>query len=74
MGLHALHIQIHGVHFDLLLIFCAGSLKQQSVGRHVSKLVHFILIPSEPVFALSLRCCLLSGEATNTYFIVFGMI
>ena len=30
-----------------------GSLKQQSVGRHVAPLGHIILIPSQPVFALS---------------------
>jgi hypothetical protein len=30
----------------------------------------FCLIPSQPVFALSLLCCVLSGEATNTNFIV----
>jgi hypothetical protein len=32
---------------------------------------HIIPIPSQPVFALS--CCVLSGEATNTNFIVFGL-
>jgi hypothetical protein len=31
----------------------ASSLKQQSVGRHVAPLVQIILIPSQPVFALS---------------------
>ena len=30
-----------------------NSLKQQSVGRHVAPLGHNILIPSQPVFALS---------------------
>jgi hypothetical protein len=32
-----------------------------------------ILIPSQPAFALSLYCCVLSGLATNTNFIVFGL-
>ena len=32
----------------------ASSLKQQSVGRHVSALGHIILIPSQLVFALFL--------------------
>jgi hypothetical protein len=32
---------------------------------------HIILIPSQPVFPLSPYCCVLSGEATNTNFIVF---
>ena len=32
-----------------------------------------ILILSQPVFALSPECCVLSGEATNTNFKVFGL-
>jgi hypothetical protein len=39
----------------------------------VALLWHIILIPSQPVFALSPQCCVLSGEATNTNFIVFGL-
>ena len=35
---------------------------------------HIILIPSKPVFALAPYCCVLSGEATNTNFIVFGLL
>ena len=31
----------------------SSSLKQQSTGRHVAPLGHIILIPSQPVFALS---------------------
>jgi hypothetical protein len=30
-----------------------SSLKQQSAGRHVTPLGHIILIPSQPIFALS---------------------
>jgi hypothetical protein len=41
--------------------YSASSLKQQS-----APLWHIILIPSQPVFALSPQCCVLSGEATNT--------
>ena len=33
--------------------YSAGSLKQQSAGRHVAPLGHIILIPSQPVFVLS---------------------
>ena len=33
--------------------YSASSLKQQSAGRHVTPLGHIILIPSQPVFALS---------------------
>jgi hypothetical protein len=51
----------------------ASSLKQQSAGRHVAPPGHIILIPSRPVFALSPYCCVLSGEATNTNLIVFGL-
>ena len=45
----------------------------QSAERHVAPLGHIILIPSQPVFALSSNCCILIGEATNTNFIVFGL-
>jgi hypothetical protein len=48
-------------------------LKQQSAGRHVAPHGHIILIPSQPVFARSPYWCVLSGEATNTNFKVFGM-
>jgi hypothetical protein len=41
--------------------------------RHVAQLGHIILIPSQPVFALSPKCCVLSGEATNTNFIFIGL-
>ena len=51
----------------------ASSLEQQSADRHVIPLEHFILILSQPVFALSSQCSMLSGEATNTNFIVFGL-
>jgi hypothetical protein len=33
--------------------YSASSLKQQSTGRHVTPFGHIILIPSQPVFALS---------------------
>ena len=33
--------------------YSASSLKQQSTGRHVVPHGHIILIPSQPVFALS---------------------
>jgi hypothetical protein len=48
-------------------------LKQLSPGRHVTPLGHIILNPSQPVFALTPKCCMLSGEATNTNVIVFGL-
>ena len=53
--------------------YSASSLKQQSADIHVAPLRHIILIPSQPVFALTPKCCMLSGEATNTNFIVFGL-
>ena len=40
---------------------------------HVAPFGHIILIPSQPVFALTPLCCMLSGEATNTNLIVFGL-
>jgi hypothetical protein len=51
----------------------SSSLKQQSAGRHVTSLGHIILIPSQPVFAFTPSCSVLSGEATKTNFIVFGL-
>ena len=51
----------------------ATSLKQQSTDRHVTPLGHSIQILSQPVFALSPECCMLSREATNTKFIVLGL-
>jgi hypothetical protein len=33
--------------------YSASSLKQQSAGKHVAPLGHIILIPRQPVFALS---------------------
>ena len=53
-------------------LFSASLLKQQSAGRHVEPLGHNILIPSQPVFALTPERCVLSGEATNTNVKVFG--
>jgi len=53
--------------------YSASSLKQQSADRHVVPLRHIILISSQPIFALTPKCSVLSGEATNTNFIVFGL-
>ena len=47
--------------------YSASSLKQQSAERHVAPLGHIILIPSQPVFAISTECCVLSGEGSNKY-------
>jgi hypothetical protein len=47
--------------------YSASSLKQQSADRHVAPLGHIILIPSQPVFAISTECCVLSGEGSNKY-------
>ena len=54
------------------LFYSASSLKQQSADRHVAPIGHIILMPNQPVFALSPQCCVLSEEATNSNFIVFG--
>ena len=50
-----------------------SSLKQQSADRHIAPLGHIILIQSQPVFDLSPYCCVFSGEATSTIFIVVGL-
>ena len=61
------------VHFVLeqhaqLDLYSATSLKQQSSDRHVTSLGHII----QANYSFS-KCCMLSGEATNTNFIVFGL-
>ena len=50
-------------------IYSASLLKQQSV----APIEHIILIPSQPVVALTLWCCMPIGEATHTNLIVFGL-
>jgi hypothetical protein len=70
------HLRANYVSADHDLIFTvysARSLEHQSAGRHVCLLGHIILILSQPVFALSTLFRVLSGEATNTNFIVFGL-
>ena len=57
----------------LVGFYSTSSLKQKSADRHVAPLGHIILIPCQSVFALSPYCCVLSGNATNTNFIVFDL-
>ena len=59
---------------NTLSLYSTRVLKQQFVGRHIAPRGHIILIPSQPVFTLSPKCCVLSGEATNTNFILFLLI
>ena len=54
-------------------LYSASLLKQQSADRHVTPIGHIILIPSQSVFASTSQCCVLSGEATHTNFIIFGL-
>ena len=46
-------------------------LNNSSRGRHVAIHGHIILIQSQPLFALTPQYSLISGEVTNTNFIVF---
>ena len=55
----------------LLDFSSASSLKQQSMGTHVTPRWQIIL-NSEPTSLFS-YCCLLSREAANTNFIIFGL-
>lgn len=48
-------------------------MNQHSRGRYVVQLGHIIRIPNKSVFALSPKCCMLGGEATNTNFIACGL-
>jgi hypothetical protein len=47
-------------------IYSASLLKQQYSGRHVASLGHIILIQSQPVFTLSPKCCMLSGDQLHS--------
>ena len=50
------------------------SLEQQSsAGRHIAPFGHIILIPRQPIFALSHWWCMLSQKATNANLKVFGL-
>ena len=56
--------------------YSASSLKKkpkqtQFTGRHVTPLRHIILIPSQPLLALTLLRYKLSGTAANTNFILW---
>ena len=46
---------------------------EQSIGRHATLPRHIILTLGQPAFALTPKCCLLSREAANTNFNVFGL-
>jgi hypothetical protein len=45
----------------------------QSTDIHVAPLWFIILIPIQPVFALTPYCCVLSAEAANTNLTVYGL-
>jgi hypothetical protein len=55
------------------IYFSASSSEQQSTCRHVALHPHNILIPTEPVSALSPSRCVHSRETTNTNVIVFHL-
>ena len=71
-------IDVDDVHFVLdqhseTDFYSIRSLKQQSAGRHVAPIRHIILIPSKPVFALTPQWHVVSREAANTNFKLFGL-
>ena len=47
---------------DLVFLYSASSLKQQFANRHVAPLRHIILIPSQPIFALTLNATCLAEK------------
>ena len=53
--------------------YSASSLNNNVQLNNVLWLRHIILIPSQQVFALSPLCCVLSGEAPKTNFVVSGL-
>ena len=54
-------------------LYSVSSLKQQSADRYIAQLGLIILILSQPVFALSPLCCVLSRDATNNNFLSFWL-
>jgi hypothetical protein len=58
----------------MLEYYSGSSQKQQSMGMYVTPLGHVILIPRQPVFVLSLLCCVLSADSININVIVFGLL
>jgi hypothetical protein len=51
----------------------ASTLSQQSTDRHVAQLGNIILLQSQSLYAFTFFCCMLSREAANTHFILFGL-
>ena len=48
-------------------------MKQQSTGRHVAPLWYIIMIPSQPVTAVTPQWRMLNGESAKTNLIVIGL-
>ena len=48
-------------------------LAHRSINPHANLPRHIILTLGQPVFALTPKCCMLSREAANTHFNVFGL-
>jgi hypothetical protein len=57
--LSAVHVADQRIELDF---YSAISQKQQTAGRHVAPPRHIILTTSQPVFALTSSCCVLSKE------------
>jgi hypothetical protein len=57
----------------LCTIFYSARALKQSAHWHVALLGHIILIPSQPVFALTPYSCVLSGKAIHANTIVFDL-
>jgi hypothetical protein len=57
----------------MTVAYNASSLKQQSADRPFATPGHIILIPNQPVLDRSPYHCVISGEASNTNFIIFGL-
>jgi hypothetical protein len=53
------------------LFYCASSLKQHSMGRHIAPLRHIVQTYSHKILMLLLIAVCLSVEAENTCFVVF---
>ena len=59
--------------YVILDLNSVSSLNQQSADRQEISIGNIVLISSQPVFALSPYCCVLSRATTNSNFTFFGV-
>ena len=66
-------MMMSALYWTLSWIFIELAYWNKSTQRQITPLRHIILIPSQPVFADIVWCCMFRGEAAITNLIVFGL-